>query len=668
MLVLLGLAGSGQAQEACMLIPTPLAERVATATLIVEAGVRTQQAVSENGHIYTISELTVYKVFRGTEPVLLRLAEAGGTVGLRREVVSTSITLAPEQQGLFLLEPNPLLPGTFRLVAGPQGFVRYDLADRTAVEPFGRYASITGALYPAVVALAGQAWRAVRPNAALAGALPVARPTAQPVISSFAPASLTAGTESVLTINGSNFGTARGSGRVEFPNANNGGGGSAGANPTDYVSWSDTQIQVRVPSLVIATGEVAGTGNFRVINDAIETGISPASLTVTYALSNVTQTGSDTPTRPKLVNDDTQGGYTLRYSPSLTAVAAAPASFERALASWACATPLRRVVGAAAAPEATAGDNVNVVRFGTLGGSTLAAATSYYSGCFVGSLVQFSLVETDYTFSDAISWHYGTGTPPAGQFDFESVALHELGHGTQLNHIIMPTAVMHFAIAPTAVKRTLSTNSDIAAGQDVFAFSATNPCTGFLPPTAAPTPSGCGPLPVELTAFSARYVTGSGTSLAWSTATERNSAYFAMEAQEQGDKSWTEVLRQPAAGSSSRPRSYEARDPRLLSGIRYYRLRQGDRDGSTSYSGLLAVSGLETGLALYPNPVADRLQVSGPAQAGRLTFYDVLGQAVARFELVAGPNDIDVSGLRTGLYQVEWADGRTVRRGRLQKL
>jgi len=668
LLALLVLAGPAWGQEACMLIPAPLAMRVAKAPLIVEAGVRTQQAVSEAGHIYTLSELTVYKVFRGTVPAVLRLAEAGGTVGLRREVVSTSLVLAPGQQGLFLLEPNPLLPGTYRLVAGPQGFVRYDLAERTASEPFGRYASIEGALYPAVVALAGQSWRTIRTNAGLTGTLPVARPTAQPVISSFAPASLTAGTGAVLTINGSNFGAIRGSGRVEFPDANNGGSGFVAVNPTDYIQWSEGLIQVQVPSLAIASGGVAGTGNFRVTNGTSETGSSPTPLTVLYALSNVLQSGGDRPTRPKLVSEDGQGGYTLNYSPSLTAVAGAPVAFARALASWACATPLRRVVGAAAAPEATTSDNANAVRFGALGGSTLGVTNSYYSGCFVGALVQFSLVETDYTFDNTVSWYYGTSIPGAGQFDFESVALHELGHGTQLTHIIVPSAVMHFAIAATAVKRTLSTNSDIAGGQDVFTFSASNPCAGFLPPTAAPVPAGCGPLPVELTAFAARYSTGLGTALSWSTASEHNSEYFAVEAQEQGGKNWVEVLRQPAAGTSSRPRSYAARDPRLLSGTRYYRLRQVDHDTRTGYSSVVAVAGLETGLALYPNPVAERLQVSGPAQAGRLTFYDALGKEAARFELVAGPSDIDVSGLRTGLYQVEWADGYSVRRGRLQKL
>lgn len=675
-LALLGLAGPGWAQDACMLIPAPLAERVATASLIVEAGVGAQQAVSENGHIYTISELTVYKVFQGTEPAVLRLAEAGGTVGLRREVVSTSITLAPGQQGLFLLEPHPLLPGTYRLVAGPQGFVRYDLADRTASEPFGRYASIAGTLYPAVETLVGAAWRNLRPNAALAGALPVARPTAQPVISSFSPTSLTAGTDAVLTINGSNFGATQGSGSVEFPNANSGGSSFVSANPADYVSlqWSDNQIQVRVPSTNVATGGVAGTGTFRVINSGGETGTSPTALTVVYALSNALENNGNTPIRPKLINDDTQGGYTLLYSAGFAGVAGATTSFERALASWACATRLRRVVGSGAGVNTTASNLENIVRFESLGSSTLATATSYYSGCGVsGGPTQFFLVETDYTFNDlsaiaGFSWNYGTGTPSNTQYDFESVALHELGHGTQLNHIIAPTAVMHFSIFNGESKRVLNAASDVAAGQDVFTFSATNSCTGFSPPVATPVPSGCRPLPVELTAFSARYATAAGTTLAWSTASERNSAYFAVESQEEEGKNWVEVLRQLAAGSSSSPRTYAARDPRLLSGTRYYRLRQVDHDGSTSYSSLVTVSGLESGLALYPNPVADRLQVSGPAQAGRLTFYDVRGNKVTGFELVAGPNDVDVSTLRPGLYLVEWADGRTVRRGRLQKL
>lgn len=659
-----------RAQESCLLVPVPLSERVAGAALIVEAGVGAQETVAAGGHLYTLSELTVYKVFRGAVPGRLRLAEAGGTLGLRREVVSPGVAFGPGQQGLFLLLPDPVLPGAYRLVAGPQGFVQYDVADRSAAEPFGRYSSITDKLYLAVEAATGQAWRAVQPNAALLAPV-VARPQATPVISSFAPSQLAAGRGDVLTINGSNFGTTQGSGRVEFPNANTGGSSFIGANPTDYLAWSDTQIQVRVPSTVIGTGGVAGTGSFRVVNGTSETGISPSALTVTYALSNVTAGGSNTPNRPRLIDADGAGGYTLQYSPSFVAVAGAPAAFERALATWECATRLRRVVSATAAPEATASDGVNAVRFGTLSAGVLGVANSYYSGCVVGSATQFSLEETDYTFaptpSAGTTWQFGPAAPTSAQYDFESVALHEQGHGTQLTHIIDVTAVMHFSITNGQAKRTLSTASDAAGAQDVFTYSLSNPCADPVP-VATAVPTRCTTaLPVELLAFAGRYEAGRGVVLTWATASEKNSAYFAIEAHEPDASGWPELLRQPAAGTSTSRREYAGTDPRLLAGTRYYRLRQVDQDGTTAYSPVVAVAGPESGLAFYPNPTTGRLQVPGPAHAGHLRVLDLAGREVAHFLLAPGPAEVDLTALRPGLYLLEWADGPTLRRERLQK-
>ena len=81
-------------------------------------------------------------------------------------------------------------------------------------------------------------------------------------------------------------------------------------------------------------------------------------------------------------------------------------------------------------------------------------------------------------------------------------------------------------------------------------------------------------------------------------ASERNSAYFSVEAQENSSSVWVEALRRHAAGSSSATHTYAVHDPRLLSGTRYYRLRQVDVDGRTSYSPVVAVMGAETGLAL----------------------------------------------------------------------
>ena len=665
LVLLLSLARPALAQT-CMLVPVPLAERVGAAPLIVEATVAAQEMQAADGHLYTLSGLTVYKVFRGTAPAVLRLAEAGGTLGLRREVVSTSIGLAPGQQGVFMLEPEPALPGSFRLVAGPQGFVSYDLADHSANEPFGRYSSIRGKLYPALTALTGRAYRELRPNPALQVSTNH-RPQALPAISSFAPAMLSAGRGDVLTINGANFGATQGSGHVDFPNANNGGSGFVSANASDYVLWSDTQIQVKVPSLDLATGAPAGTGTFRVVNGTGETGPSPTSLTVVYALSNVGSGGAAL--RVQVINADTKGGYTLQFSPSLAGVAGAPEAFKRALTSWDCAIQLHRNIGNTPAVEATASDGTNAVRFGSLPAGVLGVTNSYYQGCAVGgNPPQFSLTETDYTFTPmptaGTTWQFGPAAPTNSQYDFESVALHEQGHGAQLTHLIDGTAVMHYAIANGQSKRTLSAASDVAGANDVFAYSIPATC-GFAPPVAGPNCS----LPVELVSFQARYETGRGTVLTWTTASEQNSAYFAVEARDENEPAgWREVLRQPAAGHSVGPRRYTAFDARLLGGRRYFRLRQADLDGRIQFSPLVAVTGQENSLTVYPNPSAGRVQISGLATAGRLSCYDLAGREVARIELPAGPGEIDLRALPAGLYQLEWTDGSRWHRTRLEKL
>ncbi|PJJ60830.1 matrixin family metalloprotease [Hymenobacter chitinivorans] len=497
--LLLG-AGGARAQGVCLLQPVGLDVRARAAPLVVEASLGPQRVAQTGGHLYTFSQVTVHKVFAGPLPAgPVEIAEPGGTLGLQQERVSATAMLQPGEQGVFFLEPDPANPGlsVFRLYAGPQGFIRYQLPARSATEPFGRYPSIAADLYPALTRLTGQAFRRVQANPAVDSPAPARQPQAAPVVSGFGPQGLVAGNESVLTITGANFGATRGAGRVEFPNADTGGSTYVAANPSDYLLWSDTRIQVRVPSQIAAGGGTAGTGTFRVYNDGGEVGSSPAALVVVYALSTVVPTGGSTPGRPRLLNDDGQGGYTLRYSPGFTARPNAAQSFERALAAWTCATRLRRVVSGTAAPEATAQDNINAVRFGTaveVPNGVLARTNSYYSGCSSNGIVSFSVIETDYTFNTGTNWQFGgpTRDPATGsQYDFESVALHELGHGQQLSHVIDPPAVMHFAIANGQNKRSLNPATDVVGGQDVLSFSTTNPCPSFAVPVLLPVATSC---------------------------------------------------------------------------------------------------------------------------------------------------------------------------------
>ncbi|AMR25876.1 hypothetical protein A0257_01375 [Hymenobacter psoromatis] len=671
--------------QGCMLVPVPLAQRTAQAALVVEARVASQQPErAPNGHLVTRHVLEVYKVFRGQLPAgPLSVLTPGGFLGEQGEVVSGSLALQTGQQGIFFLEADPNLPGERRAYAGPQGFIEYNLATLMASEPFGRYASIGGALYGALAAQTGVSYRNVVPNAGLAAATQrrAARTAAGPLgiaaptISSFSPSVVTAGTSTttttsttgVLTISGSGFGTTQGTGFVQFANADDGGATYTQPLANDYLSWSDSQIQVRVPSYS-AAGHPAGTGAFQVAldNSGSLIATSPTPLTVTYALLNVVNAGNTY--RVHLISPDGSGGYSLQYAASFPAAAKAP--FELAIASWRNQTAMNRTAATPASPPAdiTKANSVSVVRFAgsaELPAGVLGVTNSYYSGCSVNSgPLNWQVTETDYAYAPVpypgYTWNFTAQTPSNTEFDFQSIALHELGHGEQLTHIISPNAVMHYAIANGQLKRALDMSIDVAAGNNVIGYSVgTTAAERCNNPAFMASPQ---PLPVVLMAFAARYQPGQGTRLSWATATEAGSLAFVVESQDDPTAgTWQEVARVAAAGSSPTPRQYASLDARPLAGTRYYRLRQMDLDGRVAYSPVAAVTAA-TMLAAYPNPAARLVRLSGPLAtdaAAHVRLLDATGRCVASATGPVGQAafDLPLAGVPAGLYIVEWDGG-----------
>lgn len=679
--------------QGCLLVPVPLAQRTAQAALVVEARVASQQPErAANGRIVTRHVLEVYKIFRGPLPAgPLSVLTPGGFLGEQGEVVSGSPALQAGQQGIFFLEADPNLPGERRAYAGPQGFIEYNLATLTASEPFGRYASIGGALYGALAAQTGASYREIAPNASLTAAArrltqrtaagPLA--TTAPTISSFSPSAVTAGTSTgidasvagVLTISGAGFGATQGAGYVQFANADNGGSSYTQPLASDYLSWSDTQIKVRVPSYS-TTGNAAGTGNFQVFENGGTSATSPSALTVTYNVLNVgyNNTGGVQTYRVHLVNTDGNGGYTLHYSPSFSSApgasaADAQAAYETALQTWHCATSMNRTIGATTTIDVAAADNLNVVRFATaneLPTGVLGVTNSYYGGCGASStsITNWQLTETDYTYAPVpypgYTWNFTTNAPTGTQLDFQSVVLHELGHGEQLGHIISPAGVMNWSISNGQVKRTLDANTDIAAAQNIINYGTSATATGRCNQPAF-VASSC-PLPVVLTAFTARYQPGQGTRLSWATASEAGSLAFVVEGQDDlAAGTWQEVARVAAAGSSPTPRQYASLDARPLAGTRYYRLRQLDLNGRVAYSPVAAVTAAAA-LAAYPNPAASLVHLSGPLAPGAAAQVHLLDATGRRVATAAGPAgqaafNLPLAGVPAGLYVVEWDGG-----------
>lgn len=161
-----------------------------------------------------------------------------------------------------------------------------------------------------------------------------------------------------------------------------------------------------------------------------------------------------------------------------------------------------------------------------------------------------------------------------------------------------------------------------------------------------------GALPVALSRFEARVNDREQVELTWATESEYDNDYFSVERSGTG-RDFTAVGTVGGHGTTDARQDYRFTDEHPLPGVSYYRLRQVDYDGQTTFSDVAEVrisGGAQYGI--FPNPASGILRVSGDLEAvGRLRLYDAVGTMVA--DLPPGSGEIDLAGLTPGTYLVE---------------
>ncbi|MES2559087.1 MAG: T9SS type A sorting domain-containing protein [Bacteroidota bacterium] len=172
------------------------------------------------------------------------------------------------------------------------------------------------------------------------------------------------------------------------------------------------------------------------------------------------------------------------------------------------------------------------------------------------------------------------------------------------------------------------------------------------------------PLPVKLTTFTASVEESKNVLVSWTTASEENNKGFEVERSIDG-KRFGFVGFVEGAGNSNTAATYNLMDKEAFAkenaDVLYYRLKQIDFDGNSTYSQtvMVSINAEETnGLSVYPNPFLTDYSVSFTAtNNGETTvqLFDLQGKMVSSQvkDVIEGFNTIPVTNvdqLHSGVY------------------
>ncbi|MCF6352592.1 MAG: T9SS type A sorting domain-containing protein [Cyclobacteriaceae bacterium] len=168
------------------------------------------------------------------------------------------------------------------------------------------------------------------------------------------------------------------------------------------------------------------------------------------------------------------------------------------------------------------------------------------------------------------------------------------------------------------------------------------------------------PLPIELLSFNAN-LSDNIVELLWSTASEINNDYFTIEKSQDG-KNFEIVNTIDGAGNTDGIKNYSAIDKYPYAGFSYYRLKQTDFDGASSYSHIELIRyEKEVSVTLFPNPLTGNvfnIKMKGvEGQKVEIVLYNSMGSKVFSKNIIQQNGimitSVDIaSQLKPGIYVV----------------
>lgn len=157
-------------------------------------------------------------------------------------------------------------------------------------------------------------------------------------------------------------------------------------------------------------------------------------------------------------------------------------------------------------------------------------------------------------------------------------------------------------------------------------------------------------LPLTWNSFTYRY-NGNDLILNWTTSSEINTRAFEVEHKLE-DGGWSLLGKVAAAGNSVTTRNYSYKHSAPKSGKNYYRIKQTDLDGASTYSAIVSfiAEGDNQSIRINSNPVINgKLRLTSAGNEW-ITIYDLQGKERLKRKIAAGETIIDVAGWPGGTY------------------
>lgn len=271
-------------------------------------------------------------------------------------------------------------------------------------------------------------------------------------ITSVSPLNVNAGIGDVITITGTGFGVGPPSGqKVLVPRANAPGSHIAEGDLFHYISWSDTEIKYKVSSDA-ASGKIRVGFNATYVESA-------QSLNIYFNVRDQFN-GNLTSISPIILPSLNNGGIEFIKNTNFTNPDAINATLI-AMDNWTCSTRIKLGISTTVTTTNTnsTNDGQNVLFFANLGTTVLGLTYSNITGCSAAGRQYVS--DVDLGINSSQPFNYTLNPTTAGQFDYYSVVLHELGHVRNLGHVGNTADIMYPSLSPGIANRELNIDNTI---------------------------------------------------------------------------------------------------------------------------------------------------------------------------------------------------------------